>query len=120
MDAGVRDVAELREMGLPVWSRVIHAQGTAKATPGSVNIPVMCAGVPVSPGDVVVADDDGVMIVPRGDAKEVLDAARLRLAKESETRARLAAGELGVDLYGLRERLSDMGVTWTETPDRRS
>jgi 4-hydroxy-4-methyl-2-oxoglutarate aldolase len=115
VDAGVRDVSELRHMGLSVWSRAIHAAGTVKATPGSVNIPVVCGGVTVGPGDVVVADDDGVVVVERERAVEVLEAARRRLEREEEVRARLAAGELGVDLYGFRERLEEMGVRWIES-----
>jgi len=114
IDAGVRDVSDLRRMGLAVWSRAIHAAGTLKANPGSVNMPVVCAGVTVDPGDVVVADDDGVAIVERERAIEVLEAARLRLEREEEVRAHLAAGELGIDLYGLRQRLEDMGVGWID------
>lgn len=110
IDAGVRDVADLRRMGFPVWARVIHAAGTTKTGPGSVNHPVLCAGAEVSPGDVVVADDDGVVVVERERAGEVLEEARRRLAREEETRARLAAGELGIDLYGFRPRLQDRGV----------
>jgi 4-hydroxy-4-methyl-2-oxoglutarate aldolase len=114
VDSGVRDVSDLRHMGLPVWSRAIHASGTTKATPGSVNVPLVCGGVVVAPGDVVVADDDGVAIVERGRAVEILEAARLRLEREEEARRRLAAGELGVDFYGFRERLEDMGVRWID------
>ncbi|MET0565284.1 MAG: 4-carboxy-4-hydroxy-2-oxoadipate aldolase/oxaloacetate decarboxylase [Acidimicrobiia bacterium] len=117
VDAGVRDVFELRRMRLPVWSRAIHASGTAKATPGSVNLPVVCGGATVGPGDVVVADDDGVVVVERERAGEVCDAARQRLKREAEVRARLSAGELGVDLYGFRERLEDLGVRWIDAPD---
>jgi 4-hydroxy-4-methyl-2-oxoglutarate aldolase len=115
IDAGVRDVSDLRRMGLPVWSLAIHAAGTVKATAGSVNVPVICGGATVAPGDVVVADDDGVAIVERERAVEVLEAARLRLEREEEVRARLAAGELGVDLYGFRKRLEEMGVRWIDT-----
>jgi len=114
IDAGVRDVFDLRRMDLPVWSRAIHAAGTVKANPGSVNIPVVCGGATVGPGDVVVADDDGVTIVERERAVEVLATARLRLEREEEVRRRLAAGELGVDFYGFRERLEDMGVRWID------
>jgi 4-hydroxy-4-methyl-2-oxoglutarate aldolase len=116
VDSGVRDVSDLRDMGLPVWCRAIHASGTTKATPGSVNVPLVCGGAAVAPGDVVVADDDGVAIVERGRAGEVLEAARLRLEREEEARRRLAAGELGVDFYGFRERLEDMGVRWIDPP----
>ena len=116
VDAGVRDVSDMRDMGLPVWSRAIHASGTMKAAPGSVNVPLMCGGAAVGPGDVVVADDDGVAIVERERAVEVLEAARLRLEREEEARRRLAAGELGVDFYGFRERLEDMGVRWIDQP----
>ncbi|MGH8872125.1 MAG: 4-carboxy-4-hydroxy-2-oxoadipate aldolase/oxaloacetate decarboxylase [Acidimicrobiia bacterium] len=115
VDAGVRDVSDLRRMGLPVWSRAVHAAGTVKAAPGSVNIPVVCGGVTVGPGDVVVADDDGVVVVERDRAGEVLEAACRRLEREEEVRARLSAGELGVDFYGFRERLEEMGVRWIET-----
>lgn len=117
IDSGVRDIADLRSMGLSVWARAIHAAGTAKDTPGSVNVPVLCGGVKVGPGDVVVADDDGVVVVEREHAAEVLIAAHARLEREHEVRARLAAGELGIDLYGLRERLEEMGVRWVETPE---
>ena len=115
VDSGVRDVSDLRRMGLPVWSRAVHAAGTVKDTPGSVNIPVLCGGVTVGPGDVVVADDDGVVVVERNRAFDVLEAARRRLEREEEVRARLAAGELGVDFYGFRERLEEMGVRWIGT-----
>jgi 4-hydroxy-4-methyl-2-oxoglutarate aldolase len=114
IDAGVRDVSDLRRMGLPVWSLAIHAAGTVKATAGSVNVPVICGGATVAPGDVVVADDDGVAIVERERAVEVLEAARLRLEREEEVRARLTTGELGVDLYGFRERLEGMGIRWID------
>lgn len=114
IDAGVRDVADLREMGFPVWSRAVHAQGTVKATPGSVNIPVTCGGARVHPGDVVIADDDGVVVIPRASATAVLDATRDRLAKEQATRARLELGELGVDFYGLRDKLERLGTRWID------
>ncbi|MGH8950088.1 MAG: 4-carboxy-4-hydroxy-2-oxoadipate aldolase/oxaloacetate decarboxylase [Acidimicrobiia bacterium] len=114
IDAGVRDISDLRRMGLPVWSRAIHALGTVKDTPGSVNVPVQCGGATVGPGDVMVADDDGVAIVEHDRAAEVLEASRRRLEREEEVRARLAEGELGLDFYGFRERLEGMGVRWID------
>jgi 4-hydroxy-4-methyl-2-oxoglutarate aldolase len=111
-DTGIRDVAEITEMGFPVWSRAISAAGTVKATAGSVNVEVVCAGQVVRPGDVVVADDDGICVVPRLDAPEVLAAARARIAKEAATRARLAAGELALDLNNLRAKLAELGVVY--------
>ena len=117
MDAGVRDVSTLREIGFPVWSRVVHAQSTTKTSAGSVNLPVVCSGVSVSPGDIVVADDDGVMVVEAHRASEVLEAARQRLQKEDETRAQLESGALGLDIYGFRKRLEDLGVRWVDTPE---
>lgn len=110
IDAGVRDTAELRAMGFAVWARHVSCEGTVKASPGSVNVPVVLGGVLVSPGDVVCADDDGVVVVPAGEAEWALDQARRRVAREDATRARLAAGELGVDIYGLRAVLADLGV----------
>ena len=110
IDAGVRDTAELRAMRFAVWARHISCEGTVKASPGSVNVPVVLGGMVVSPGDVVCADDDGVVVVPAGEAEWALDQARRRVAREDATRARLAAGELGVDIYGLRAVLADLGV----------
>jgi 4-hydroxy-4-methyl-2-oxoglutarate aldolase len=117
VDGGVRDVSDLRLKGPPVWARVVHAAGTVKATPGSVNLPVACGGVTIRPGDVVVADDDGVVVVERERAPDVVVAVRARLVREDETRARLAAGELGLDLYGFREKLEEMGVRWVDAPE---
>lgn len=110
--AGVRDVADLTAMQFPAFSRAISAQGTVKETPGYVNIDITCAGALVHPGDIIVADVDGVVVVPRQDAAEVVRACEARLAKEAKNRERLKAGELGLDMYGLREKLKNLGVEW--------
>jgi 4-hydroxy-4-methyl-2-oxoglutarate aldolase len=112
IDAGCRDTADLRGMQFPVWARAVHAKGTVKATVGSVNTPIICAGALVHPGDVVIGDDDGVVIVPKLRAAEVAAAAAARETKEAATRKRLAAGELGLDIYGMREPLARAGLKY--------
>jgi 4-hydroxy-4-methyl-2-oxoglutarate aldolase len=114
IDAGVRDTVEITALGFPVWSKAISAQGTSKTIAGSVNVPIVCAGIALAPGDVVVGDADGVVVVPRESAGAVADAADQRLAREQGTRDRLKAGELGLDIYGLRDALARHGVVWRD------
>jgi 4-hydroxy-4-methyl-2-oxoglutarate aldolase len=114
IDAGCRDVKPLKEIGFPVWSRAVSAKGTVKATLGAVNVPVVCAGVSVEPGDAIVADDDGVVVVARKDAADVAEKSERRLADEEGKRKRLAAGEIGLDMYGMRDGLKKAGLIYVD------
>jgi 4-hydroxy-4-methyl-2-oxoglutarate aldolase len=120
IDAGVRDTTELGAMNFPVWAKAVSAQGTVKSTPGDVNIPVVCAGAMINPGDVIVADADGVVVVPREQAAAVAQASEQRLAKEEKSRQRLRKGELGLDFYGLRAKLVELGVEFVDEADSKT
>jgi 4-hydroxy-4-methyl-2-oxoglutarate aldolase len=117
IDAGVRDTADLRAMGFAVWSQYVSCEGTVKASPGSVNVPVVLGGQVVNPGDVVCADDDGVVVIAREEAEWALAQSKARIAKETQSRARLNAGELGLDFYGLRDKLAELGVEYVDSLD---
>ncbi|MET2829284.1 4-carboxy-4-hydroxy-2-oxoadipate aldolase/oxaloacetate decarboxylase [Mesorhizobium shangrilense] len=114
IDAGCRDVAEISEIGFPIWSKAVSAQGTVKETLGSVNVPIVCAGAYVRPGDVIVADDDGVVVVAQTRIAKTVESSRVRVEKEAKSRVRLQAGELGLDMYGMRQKLAEMGLVYRD------
>ncbi len=118
MNAGVRDASTLAQMGFPVWSKAIYSQGTVKETIANVNTPIVCAGALVNPGDIIVADDDGVVVVPREKAADILAKSKAREEKEAGVRARLEAGELGLDIYGFRDRLAAKGLKYVDYPSK--
>ena len=117
LDAGCRDVAEMTKMGFPVWSKAVSAKGTVKASLGSINVPVVCAGGVLYPGDAILADDDGVVTVSRSELESVLQAAQQREERETKVRARLATGELGLDIYDMRRKLEQLGLVYVEHPN---
>jgi 4-hydroxy-4-methyl-2-oxoglutarate aldolase len=117
IDAGIRDIKELTEMGFPAWSKAVFAQGTVKETLGDVNRPLICAGALINPGDLIVADDDGVCVVRRHEAADILEKSVAREEKEAKSRKRYIAGEMGLDMYGWRQRLAEKGLKYIDGPE---